>query len=430
MIESADNIQQFQKKCGLFWEEKTEVVEQLINEKAITLQELPQKKIGKKGPKHRIIEADNLAGLSYLLQQKEKFKVIYIDPPYNTGNKDFKYNDHYVDEEDELRHSKWVSFMYKRLLLAKDLLEEKGAIFISIDDYEQARLKLLCDGIFGQPNFVANFIRKNKAGSGHDSKQVAVEFDYMLCYAKDIKKLHFQLADAQADKDEKYRYTDDFIKHRGKYYLRDLDYKGSYSKSMDYPIIAPDGSKLWSGGAFGKPNTWRWNQKKFQWGLNNDYIVFKQRPQGWKVYIKQYQFVDNEDKKRIRKLPQRALIEFSNSKGSNELKDILKQDIFSFPKPTDLIRFVLDLFEDKNLKVLDFFAGSGSSLHAAMLANEKDKGLRSCTLITNNENKICEEVTYPRNRQVIEGYETRRGKKVKGLSNNQLSYYQLQFTDE
>jgi adenine-specific DNA-methyltransferase len=430
LVSTQASIRNFQKKCGLFWEEKAEAVEQLIEEKKLTLKEVKSKCIGKSGPKHRIIEADNLAGLTYLLQQPERFKLIYIDPPYNTGNKDFKYNDHYVDEEDELRHSKWVSFMYKRLSIAKELLEEDGAIFISIDDYEQARLKMLCDGIFGQQNFVANFIRKNKAGSGHDSKQVAVEFDYMLCYAKNIKKLYFKLADAEADKDKKYRYSDDFVERRGKFYLRDLDYKGSYSKTMDYPIRAPDGNELWSGGNYGKPNTWRWNKKKFEWGVKNDYIVFKKRPSGWKVYIKQYQFVDNEDKKRIRKLPQRALIEYSNSKGSNELKDILQQDIFSYPKPTDLICFVINLFEDKNLNVLDFFAGSGSTLHATMLANHKDGGNRNCTLITNNENEICEEVTYPRNRKVIEGYETRRGKKIKGLTKNQLSYYKLQFGDE
>tara|TARA_B100001063_G_scaffold186442_1_gene176420 strand:- start:68119 stop:69402 length:1284 start_codon:yes stop_codon:yes gene_type:complete len=424
------SIKAFQKKCGLLWEEKAEAIEQLISQKKIELKEVKKKKVGKEGPKHRIIEADNLAALSYLQDRAERFKIIYIDPPYNTGNKDFKYNDNYVDEEDELRHSKWISFMYKRLIIAKELLENDGAIFISIDDYEQARLKMLCDGIFGQQNFVANFIRKNKAGSGHDSKQVAIEFDYMLCYAKDIKQLNFQLADAEAEKDKKYRYSDDFVNRRGKYYLRDLDYKGSYSKSMDYPITTPDGNEIWSGGAFGKPNTWRWNKKKFEWGVKNDFIVFKKRPNGWKVYIKQYQFVDNKDKKRIRKIPQRALIEYSNSKGSNELKDILNQDIFTFPKPTDLIRFVLNLFEDKTAKVLDFFAGSGSTLHACMLANKEDNGKRGCTLITNNENKICEEVTYPRNQKVIEGYVNRRGKKIKGLSDNQLSYYKLKFTDE
>jgi adenine-specific DNA-methyltransferase len=417
-------IQDFQKKHGLIWEEKEEAIEKQLRISKLSLREVGAKKVGKNGPHHRIIEGDNLAGLTWLEKQGENFNLIYIDPPYNTGNKDFKYNDHYVDEEDELRHSKWTSFMYKRLKLARQLLAEKGAIFISIDDYEHARLKLLCDGIFGQQNFVANFIRKNKAGSGHDSKQVAVEYDYMLCYAKN---LDFTKATVDVESDKKYRYSDEYVKKRGKYYLRDLDYKGSYSKTLDYEIEAPDGSKIKSGGKVGKPNTWRWSKEKFEWGLKNDFIVFKEKPNGWKVYIKQYQYVDNKDNKRIRKLPHRALIEFSNSKGSNELKDILQQDIFTYPKPTDLIRFVINLFEKKDLKLLDFFAGSGSSLHATMLQNQADGGNRTCTLITNNENKICEEVTYPRNKKVIEGYQKRSGKMVEGLKDNRLNYYKIQF---
>jgi len=420
------NIQNLKKKCGLFWENKTEAIEREIAKKKLSLKEVKSKDFGNGANEHHIIEADNLAGLTYLQKEGKEFKIIYIDPPYNTGNKNFNYKDHFVDEDDELQHSDWVSFMYKRLLIAKSLLEEDGAIFISIDDYEHARLKLLCDGIFGQHNFVANFIRKNKAGSGHDSKQVAIEFDYMLCYAKNIKNLRFQLADAKADKDKKYRLVDEHFETRGKYYLRDLDYKGTYSKSMDYAIQTADGKELWSGGGFGPPNTWRWSKEKFKWGLENDYIVFKKKKNGWKVYIKQYQFVDNNNQKRIRKIPHRAMIEFSNSKGSNELKDILKQDIFSYPKPTDLIRFVIDLFEDKSLRILDFFAGSGSTLHACMLANKKDGGNRNCTLITNNENNICEAVTYPRNRKAIEGYTTRRGRKVEALPNNRLRYFKIQ----
>lgn len=258
------DILAFQKECGLIWEEKTEDIEHEINQKMLSLQEVKERSINTEGPLHRIIESDNLAALHFLRNTKERFQLIYIDPPYNTGNKDFKYNDHYVDEDDEYRHSKWISFMYKRLLIAKDLLEENGAIFISIDDYEQARLKILCDGIFGQQNFVANFIRKNKAGSGHDSKQVAVEYDYVLCYAKDIKKLEFTKADAAADKDKKYKISDQFVKRRGKYYLRDLDYKGSYSKSLDYAITTPEGDEIFPGKDFGKPNTWRWSEKQFE----------------------------------------------------------------------------------------------------------------------------------------------------------------------
>ena len=411
---------------GLYWENKVEEIEEQIIKNKLVLKEVTKRKVGKTGPTHRIIEGDNLGGLYLLEQAGEQFDLIYIDPPYNTGNKDFKYTDTYFNTEDESRHSTWSSFIYKRLVKAKNLLNENGVIFLAIDDAEQARLKLICDGIFGEQNFVANFIRKNKAGSGHDSKQVAVEFDYMLCYANNIEKLVFTQEEVDVENDSKYKFEDNFVKKRGKYYLRDLDYKGSYSKTLDYVITAPDGTKMMSGGKVGKPNTWRWGKEKFEWGIKNDFIVFKETPKGWKVYIKQYQFVDNKDQVRVRKLPHRALIDFNNSKGSNELKDILKQDIFSYPKPTDLLQFVVDLLPRKDIKVLDFFAGSGTTLHATMLQNKLDEGIRTCTLITNNENKICEEVTYARNKAAIEGYETRRNKKVLGLKNNQLKYYKIQ----
>ncbi len=415
-------------RSGLVFEEKPESIEKQLKSQLPYLKEVKSKQVGKTGPSHRLIEADNLHGLTCLAANKEQFDVIYIDPPYNTGNKDFKYNDHYVDFDDDYRHSKWISFMAKRLRIAKELLNEHGAIFISIDDAEHARLKLLCDELFGGQNFVANLIRKNKAGSGHDSKQIAVEYDYLLCYAKDINQLKFSKADAGAAEDPKYKLKDKHVKHRGKYYLRDLDYKGSYSKSLDYAITDPDGTKMWPGGGFGKPNTWRWGKDKLKWGLENDYIVFKQKKDHWKVYIKQYQFVDNKNEKRQRLIPHRALIEFSNSAGSTELKSILNQDIFTYPKPTALIGFLLDLFaHHKSLKILDFFAGSGTTLHATMLKNQEDGGSRTCTLITNNENHICEEVTFERSKKVILGYTNKNGKQIEGLTQNTLRYFKASF---
>ena len=280
---------------GLYWENKAEEVEQHIAKDLLSLTEVKSRKVGKVGPVHQIIEGDNLGALHLLNKKGKTFDLIYIDPPYNTGNKGFKYTDTYFNTEDEARHSTWSSFMHKRLQKAKQLLSDNGVIFLAIDDAEQARLKLICDGIFGEQNFVANFIRKNTAGSGHDSKQVAVEFDYMLCYAKNINTLVFNQETVDVESDKKYKYEDRFVKRRGKYYLRDLDYKGSYSKTLDYEITAPDGTKMLSGGALGRPNTWRWGKEKFKWGIKNDYIVFKETPKGWKVYIKQYQFVDNKD---------------------------------------------------------------------------------------------------------------------------------------
>ena len=374
-----------------------------------------------------MIEGDNYHALKVLAEtHKAAVDLIYIDPPYNTGKKeDFMYNDKYVDIDDSYRHSKWLSFMHKRLTLAATLLSKNGAIFISIDDTEIAQLKILCNQIFGEDNFVAQFIRKNKIGSGHDSSQVAVEFDYMLCYAKNKSSLKFEKETLDVENDPKYKLEDEHIKHRGKYYLRDLDYKGSYSPSLDYEVIMPDGSVSLPGAKTGKPNTWRWNKEKVEWGKANDFIVFKKGKDKWKAYIKQYQFVDNENNIRQRKLPHRAIIKFLNAEGSRELNSIVQQNTFRFPKPVGLILFCINLFADKNITVLDFFAGSGTTGQAVLQANNNDAGNRKFILCTNNENNICETVTYPRIKNLIKGYEY-NNKKIKGIKAN-LRYYQTAF---
>lgn len=427
LIQNADA----KKHYGLVWEEDKvpEKVVQDCLEKTAVLKEVKKKNINadKNLPENILVEGDNYHALKVLAEtHKAAVDLIYIDPPYNTGKKeDFMYNDKYVDIDDNYRHSKWLSFMHKRLTLAATLLSKKGAIFISIDDTEIAQLKILCNQIFGEDNFVAQFIRKNKSGSGHDSLQVAVEFDYMLCYAKNKASLKFEKETLDVENDPKYKLEDEHIKHRGKYYLRDLDYKGSYSPSLDYELKLPDETCILSGGKQGKPNTWRWNKEKVEWGKANDFIVFKKGKDKWKAYIKQYQFVDNENNRRERKLPHRAILEFLNAEGSRELKSIVQHNTFRFPKPVGLILFCINLFADKNITVLDFFAGSGTTGHAVLQANDKDAGNRKFILCTNNENNICETVTYPRIKNLIKGYEY-NNKKIKAIKAN-LRYYQTAF---
>ena len=289
------------KKYGLVWDEER-VPEKVVTDcqdKLPVLTEVKDKEIttAKNEPTHILIEGDNYHALSVLnYTHKGKIDLIYIDPPYNTGKADeFMYNDKYVDINDGYRHSKWLSFMNKRLVLAKNLLTDKGVIFLAIDDNEVAQLKLLCCQVFGEENFIAQFIRKNKAGAGHDSGQVAIEFDYMLCFARNKNAVTFEKEILDVENDSKYKLEDKFVDYRGKYYLRDLDYKGSYSESGDYAITTPDKTEIYAGGKFGKPNTWRWSKDKVKWGIENDYIVFKKVKDQWKVYIKQYQFVDNEN---------------------------------------------------------------------------------------------------------------------------------------
>ena len=430
LVEKLDS----KRRYGLVWEDDR-IQEQVVvecREKLPILKEVKSKEIYKNDnvPTNILIEGDNFHALSVLnYTHKNSLKIIYLDPPYNTGKEnEFMYNDRYVDSNDGYRHSKWLSFMSRRLELSKNLLTDDGVIFISIDDNEIAQLKILCNQIFGEDNFIAQFIRKNKAGAGHDSGQIAVEFDYMLCFAKNKTNVKFQKEVLDVENDSKYKLEDEFIGHRGKYYLRDLDYKGSYSESGDYPIITPDGNEIYSGGKFGRPNTWRWSKDKVQWGIENGYIVFKKNKDNWKVYIKQYQFVDNENNIRERTLPYRALISFLNSEGSQELNNVVNQTIFKFPKSVGLIEFCLNLFEDKNLTILDFFAGSGTTGHAVMSLNSKDNGNRKFILCTNNENEICEKVTYTRISNVINGYKNLKNEKIDGIDSN-LKYFKTSFVN-
>jgi adenine-specific DNA-methyltransferase len=424
--------QPIHSKFGLVWEQPNipeTVILECANAKPI-LKEVKNKAIAasKKQPNHILIEGDNYHALSALqATHQQKIDIIYIDPPYNTGKaNDFLYNDKYVDNDDVYKHSKWLSFMQHRLQLAYQLLSKDGVIFISIDDNEIAQLKLLCIDIFGENNFVAQFIRKNKAGSGHDSNQIAVEFDYMLCFAKNKASINFTKEIVDVENDKKYRYTDEYVAHRGKYYLRDLDYKGSYSPSLDYALTVPDGSTIYAGAKKGKPNTWRWSKEKLAWGVKHDFIVFKKVKDHWKVYIKQYQFVDNNNEKRVRALPHRAIIQYLNAEGSQQLNQIVPQQIFKFPKPIGLIEFCIQLIDNKNALVLDFFAGSGTTGHAVLAANAKDKGNRQFIICTNNENQICETITYPRIVKAIKGYTDAKNKKIAALG-GALTYYQTAF---
>lgn len=338
---------------------------------------------------HTLAMGDNLPVLQHWQHSHAgHFRMIYIDPPYNTGNPNFVYTDRFGGEVTEgatlnlqrsaQRHTEWLSMIYPRLILARRLLRDDGAIFISIDDAELYHLRILMDEVFGEENFVANMIRRNKTGSGHDSSHIAVEYDYVLVYAKraNLLKLHPEIVDTESD--PKYRHSDNHVAERGRYYLRDLDYKGTYSESGDYPITAPDGTQLYPGGKHGKPNTWRWSPQKVAWGMEHDYIVFKQRPKGWKVYIKQYQYVDNKAQPRQRTLPHRGLMTYLNAAGSKEVRELMGGTYFSFPKSTELLMHLIGMVCDPDDAVLDFFAGSGTTAHAVMRLNaERDMALQS-----------------------------------------------------
>ena len=426
-----------EKKYGLVWENKPEDVEERLRDHLPVLEEVKSRAIlsdSPDAPNHILIEGDNLEALTALSYTHEgKIDVIYIDPPYNTGNKDFIYNDSFVDSEDGYRHSKWLSFMSKRLRIAKRLLSDKGVIFISIDDNEQAQLKLLCDDILAERNFVANYIWQSTAGSNTGTDIVTVT-EYILVYSKNRDYVQF---DGMLSSEESFPYEDEYVKNRGRSALDKLDRRrvgGHYSDALNYAITMPDGTMRYPGGTNTKSQegwNYLWSKSKVEWGIQNDFIVLKKSKGLWNVYNKRYSKIDNSGNIIERSIPFRNLItsdQCNTAQGTAEITSIFSIRPFDFPKPSKLIKHLLMniVRSKKKSTILDFFAGSGTTLHATMQLNSEDGGHRQCILVTNNENNICEEVTYERNKRVINGYTTPKGEQVEGLKNNSLRYYKTE----
>lgn len=304
-----------------------------------------------------------------------------------------------------------------------------GVIFISIDDNEQAQLKLLCDEIFGSDNFITNIIWQSTAGS-NTGNEIVTTTEYVLVYTSNRSRAHF---DGQPPSADTFKLSDEYVKERGRYTLDKLDRRrvgGHYSEALNFPIEMPDGTLRYPGGGQQVNEGWNylWSKTKVKWGLDNNFIVFKKNKEKWAVYCKRYQNVDNNNKPVDRTTPYRNLITsdlFNTAQGTAELANIFNIRPFAFPKPSGLVKFLLSTTVTTlhNATILDFFAGSGTTLHATMQLNAEDGGHRKCILVTNNENNICEEVTYERNKRVIQGYTTPKGEAVEGLHDNTLRYY-------
>ncbi|MGN0385194.1 MAG: site-specific DNA-methyltransferase, partial [Lachnospiraceae bacterium] len=388
-----------QKKYGLVWEEKPEDVEKRLRDSLPVFKEVKERAIlsdSPDAPNHILIEGDNLEALTALSYTHEgKIDVIYIDPPYNTGNKDFIYNDSFVDSEDGYRHSKWLSFMSKRLRIAKRLLSDKGVIFISIDDNEQAQLKLLCDEEFGYMNFFGMITRATGTTTGQDTGSLGKACDYVLIFSK--KNNYIIGGIPLSEKDiERYSLSDE----KGNFSILQLRRTGGEDRREDrptmfFPITAPDGTSVYPYGPTGYESRWRVGPSKVKQMEKDNLLYFKKDKNGeWKVYYKFY--CENKTKR-----PSNLWIEIDgNKKAQIELKSILGDKKFETPKPIDLIYKILQITNSSRSIILDFFAGSGTTLHATMQLNSEDGGHRQCILVTNNENKICEEVTYERNKRV------------------------------
>ena len=441
-----------EKKYGLVWEEHEEEVDKKLVHNIPVFREIEDKKIVADENKdfNFLLEGDNLHSLKLLEKtHKGKVDVIYIDPPYNTGNKDFIYDDSFVDKTDGYAHSKWLSFMSERLELAKRLLSDKGFTFISIDDNEVFQLKLLCDEIFGADNFIVSLPRQTKR-SGKTTGSFSKNHDYLLVYSNGSLE-SFKM---KSHTDSDYKYKDEFFDTRGFYKLNQtLDYDSlSYSKSLDYPLeinnetYYPGGDKgKWEQRQLGAYNradwAWRWSKTLFDFAYKNGFVVIKKKKDGTsRIYTKTYANVKIEkendnyvivSENRTKATSSMEFTEniYSNDNAKKDLKKLGLEKNFDYSKPVNLIKEIINMHKANNAIILDFFAGSGTTGQAVMQLNKEDGGKRKFILCTNNENGIAENVCYKRIEKVIMGYKYTSRKKeieVEELPSN-LKYYKTEF---
>lgn len=422
------------KRYGLVWEDKPEEAEEILKTHIPVLTEVKDKEIDhdtetQKNPNHILIEGDNLHALTSLCYTHEgKIDVIYIDPPYNTGNKDFVYNDSYVDSEDSYRHSKWLSFMNKRLRIAKRLLSDRGVIFLSIDDNEQANLKLLCDEVFGEDNFVGSYFWKRTATPPALSYKIRRKLEFVLCYQKqDIIGRTF--AQGYVDGGDAPLLNSgnpigvlEFPEDCVRFNIQD----GLYRMDRERKIELID-DVLVENGVNKSPFKAR---AHFKWSQSN---LLDEVSKGTFFVVKSKQFsIRYQKAEKATKVPSNIIDEevmvATNEEAQKELANLSLGNDFNYAKPTSLVCYLIRMpfWKTNCITILDFFAGSGTTLHATMQLNAEDGGHRQCILVTNNENDICEKVTYERNKRVINGYTTPKGVAVEGLKANNLRYFKCE----
>ena len=377
---------------------------------------------------NKIIHGDNLEALKSLLPEYErKIKCIYIDPPYNTGNENWIYNDNVnhpkikkwlgdvvgKEGEDLTRHDKWLCMMYARLKLLHKLLADDGAIFISIDDNEQANLKLLCDEIFGIRNFVNNIIWQKKYSPQNDARYLSDMHDFILCYAKSKDKWERNLLPRTEEQNKRYKNPDN--DPRGPWKSSDLSVK-TYNENADYPITTP------SGRIVSPPNgrCWGVNKERLQELIEDNRIWFGE---------------DGSNVPSVKKFMaevQQGTVPLTlwlrdevgdNQEAKQDLKTIMGKFNFPFdtPKPTRLIGRILNLATDENSIILDSFAGSGTTAHAVLNLNKQDGGNRKFILIEMED--YANDITAERVKRVAKGYGSGT-KKVEGTGGS-FDFYEL-----
>lgn len=466
------------KKYGLVWEKHEEAVDLKMKTHVPVFYEVKERELKDSSDERYnfILEGDNLHSLKLLEKtHKEKIDLIYIDPPYNTGNKDFIYDDKILDSEDNFKHSKWLSFMSERLSVAKNLLKEKGVIFISIDDREVYDLKLLCDEIFNENCFVANIIWQKNYSPHNNIVGIPAMTEYLLVYSKTEKWEPAYLPRTESmDKLYKNPDNDDnmwtsgdpcapgAISHQGMVYAIQHPFTGEYI----YPSMS---------------NCWRMEQSKLleimcEWApyklvdLHDEEkraaicnisasevrkevkaivldcseedakkLAQKRYEEGkWPIFyftnkgkggMRRKRYLDTTKGRMATSLWLHEEVGHTDE-AKKEIKNIFNGKIpFDTPKPTRLIKRILQLVSNKDAVVLDFFAGSGTTGQAVLEQNIEDGGKRHFILCTNNENLICEEITYPRLKTVITGSRADGSKYSDGLPCN-MKYFKTDYIDK
>ena len=413
------------EKYKFEWKGKLESLKLAQKRSTGTLRPCREESVNFDDTQNLYIEGDNLEVLK-LLQTAyyNKIKMIYIDPPYNTGN-DFVYEDDFADPMARYKevtqqttksnaetmgrfHTNWLNMMYPRLRLAHNLLTDDGVIFVSIDDNEVFNLKKICDEIFGEENYVAMLPRVTKK-AGKTTDAVAKNHDYILMYSKtDKMKIYLQ-----SHTDEGFKFEDEYIETRGKYKLNQtLDYDSlQYSPSLDYPIEI-DGEVIYPGGSYEKylerkdgkyaraDWAWRWSKELFDYGYANGFIVVKKYDDHSRIYTKTYQNVSIEktDKgfliKEIERTKPLSSLEFventySNDNAKKQLLELFEKAPFDYSKSVTLLEFLAAFSTKKDDIILDFFSGSATTAHAVLKLNANDKERRRFICVQLPE--VCDE---------------------------------------
>ncbi len=400
-----EDVDDGNERYGLNWNGKSNCFKVIQEQTTATLKLAKDESVNFDATQNLFIEGDNLEVLKVLQRSYYgKIKMIYIDPPYNTGG-DFIYNDNFrkskqeeMMESGELNgegdltradglavnrkdsnghfHSDWLNMMYPRLFMARNLLKQDGVIFVSIDDNEVKNLRMIMDEIFGEENFIGQFIWKSKSGGANDSKYVATDHEYILCYSKNIGEFEI-LQDKNASVSTLYNLNDE----NGRYSLDRLDKQSiRYSQSLDYEIIGPDGKSYFPKHKNpSKPNaTWRWGKETVKDRFSE--LVFKDG----NIYTKNYE--------KDGAIPRTLLIEerFGRTRtGKTDFTSLFDVAYFSSPKPVKLIKYLGEIIADKNDIILDYFAGSGTTAHAVMQQNADDGGSRRFICVQLPE--LCDE---------------------------------------